>query len=292
MQDRWREEITERARALWTKERRHALFGDKTLALDPVTDAPLLRVLDLLQRDGSMNAGSVRKFMQVAHMLVLLEPPLRDLIAAKPRVRVLDVGCGSSALTLVLAWAFAHRWSHPAEIAGIDRRAVVIEKSRERAEALGLSVRFEQRDAADLGDDRYDAVLALHACDTATDAALAFAVRAEASLIAAAPCCHAELSRAWSDERMAGDLAPIWTSPHLRREAAATMTDALRTTLLRAHGYKTTAMEFVPSEHTPKNTMIRAVRASARDPAAHAEYEALKAALSAPALALERALSA
>lgn len=290
--DRWQEEVIARARAFWTDERRQAWLGGKRPFLDPVDAAPLLRVMGLVQRDGGMQPQAIRKLMQVSHMLVLLEPAFMDLMTEP--MRIVDVGCGSSYLTLALAWTFAHKWQKPAQLRGVDRQAIVIEKSRERAEELALShiVRFDLGDAASLDpSERAHAVIALHACDTATDSALAYAVRAQADLIAAVPCCHVELSRAWADADPNGPLAPLFSSPHLRREAAATITDTLRTTLLRAHGYHTTAMELVPSEHTPKNTMLRARRRSARDDAALAEYVALRDALKAPALAFERALS-
>jgi hypothetical protein len=133
-------------------------------------------------------------------------------------------------------------------------------------------------------------LVALHACDTATDEALALGIGWGAELIAAAPCCQAELARAWAaraaaagaaarDAGGAHPFAPIWGAPHLRREAGATLTDALRALLLRGCGYETTPMEFVASAHTPKNTLLRAVRAGPPDAAAMRAYVALRDAL-------------
>jgi hypothetical protein len=122
-------------------------------------------------------------------------------------------------------------------------------------------------------------LVALHACDTASDEALALGVSWGAELIAAAPCCQAELARRWADLAAAGahgPFAPVWRSPHLRREAGATMTDALRLLLLRGCGYDATAMEFVASGHTPKNTLLRAVRTGIPDREAFAEYASLR----------------
>jgi SAM-dependent methyltransferase len=144
-------------------------------------------------------------------------------------------------------------------------------------------------DADPTGAGPVHAVIALHACDTATCDALALGVALHADLIAVAPCCQAELARAWTalDARgAAGAFAPIWGAPHLRRETAAHLTDAMRTLLLRSAGYDVSALEFVPAEHTPKNTMLRAIKRHAADPAARTAYDALCAATGGAGLAL------
>jgi len=135
-----------------------------------------------------------------------------------------------------------------------------------------------------------DGVVALHACDTATDDAIVLAVSVEAQLCAVAPCCHAELARAWSELAETGSespLAPIFRVPHLRREAAATITDTMRSLLLRGAGYEVWPLEFVPSEHTPKNTLIRAMKRSGADEGALSEYRALVAASGGRTIALD-----
>ncbi len=304
-QRRWAEETTEKARAWFTPERTRHLLGDKRSLLPPVEAAPLLRALGLIQADGSMRPDSVRKYMQVSHMVGLLECGFEDLVARHPVVRVVDAGCGSAYLTLALAWCFEHRWRHPARLVGLDRNAKLIEKVRGLATLAGLeSVRFEVAELSTpdaLGrafpesDGRVHALIALHACDTATDHALAHGVAAGAELLAVAPCCQAELARQWAGlEAPSGPLAPIFASPQLRREAGATFTNALRMLLLRGVGYTVTAAEFVPTEHTPKNTLIRAQRA-APDPSAVrvavAEHAALKASLGGCGIRLEALLA-
>jgi SAM-dependent methyltransferase len=313
MRERWIEEITARAAAFWTPERRRGLLGEARLILPPVEAAPLLRALGLLRGDGSMAPESVRKYMQINHVVGLLEPLLIELARARPVVRVLDVACGSSSLTLLLAWCFANRWSHPAQVVGVDRNAAVIERCRERAPAAGLEelVRFEAATIGELdvgalwarafpggtGGEGVDALFALHACDTATDEALALGVATGAGVIGVVPCCQAELARAWTalaERGVASTFSPVWRAPHLRREAAATMTDALRMLLMRGCGYEVTPMEFVPSEHTPKNTLLRCVR---RGPGPHAEaaldaYVALRSALGGATIRLEELLPA
>jgi SAM-dependent methyltransferase len=305
----WQADFSARAAAYWNDEVTRRLLGDKQLPLMPASAGPLLRALGLVRADASMPPESLRKFMQINHMLVLLEDPLRDLIAMAPTVRLLDAGCGSSYLTYLLAWSFVHRFGHPAEILGIDRNPAVIAKCRERMAMVDLDavLRFETSSIAevDVGglwqrtfgerDPALHGLLSLHACDTATDDALALALRAQAELIAVAPCCQAELARKWSElpgAGIEGAFAPLWSSPHLRRHAGATLTDALRTLLVRGSGYDVTAMEFVPSEHTPKNTLLRARRRRGPDRAALAEYVALKRATGGASIALEGILPA
>lgn len=294
--DRWAAELAARARAYWTPARTAELARGKHLVIPPADAAPLLRALGLVAADASMPPSQVRKYFQINHMVTLLAPGLRELRARHPTVRLLDAGCGRSYLTLLLAWCAKHVWAHPLEVLGVDRNPAVIEEVRRRTRLAQLddSVRFEAGalDSFDVraawgrafGGDAATAVhgvIALHACDTATCDALALGVALGAELIAVAPCCQAELARAWSaldDRGEAGAFAPIWGAPHLRREAAAHITDAMRTLLVRAAGYEVLAMEFVPAEHTAKNTLIRAIKRSAGDVGARAAYEALRTA--------------
>ena len=283
---RWADELTDRARAHWTADRTAQLLGDKTPVLRPAEAAVLLRALGLVRADASMPPDKVRKYFQINHMVAVLGPVLRELRARHPRIRLLDAGCGRSYLTLLLAWCGRHVWDHPIEVLGIDHDPALIAEARRRAELaeLGDVVTLEVGAIAGTDPAAWRAqpihgVVALHACDTATCDALALGISLGADLLAVAPCCQAELARGWAGlaERGAtGPFAPVWRSPHLRREAGADVTDAMRTALLRAAGYDVLAIEFVPAEHTRKNTLIRALRRDAPDPAAHAEYVALR----------------
>lgn len=296
---RWATELAAAARAHWTEERTRALTGGKRLAVLPAEAPLLLRALGLLHRDATMPPPQVRKFLQINHVVRVLEPALAELRARHPVIRIVDAGCGRSYLTLLIAWCARERWRHPIEILGVDRNPDVIAECRRRTALAGLDdvVRFEVASvdevrAADGSAADVHAVLALHACDTATCDAIALGIARRAELIAVAPCCQAELARAWS-ALAAGPgpgagpdaFAPIRRAPHLRREIAAHVTDAMRALLLGAAGYRVTALEFIAAEHTQKNTLLRAVRA-APDPAARAEYEALVAATGGAGLAL------
>jgi SAM-dependent methyltransferase len=310
MRERWIEEIRTRTAARWPEERIRRELGDKQRMLPLVEAAPLLRALNLLDGRGELSRDTRRKYLQIDHMAQLLEVTIKELMREHPVVRILDVACGSSYLTATLAWCFTHRWRHPCRILGVDRNPDVIERSRERAKLARLDdcLRFATASIAELdtaaswreafdeplGQGDVNALFALHACDTATDEALALGVELAAQVIAVAPCCQSELARAWAtlaDGATRGALAPIWASPHLRREAAATMTDALRASLLGTAGYRVTAMAFVPAEHTPKNTMLRARRGDVDAGRARAEYRELKRSLGGAAIRLETLLA-
>ena len=297
--ERWAEAFTATAAAYWTPHRVKSQLGDKQLIMPPVQAAPLLRALGLLHRDASMTPDTLRKYMQINHMVRLLRPFLLGLSDTHGEVRLLDAACGSSYLTLLLAWCFKHVWRRPAWIAGVDRDADLIQKCRGRAELVGLEgmLHFQASRLEDLSlptPGRLNALVSLHACDTATDDALALGVSLEVEFMAAAPCCQVELSRKWealSPDAPANPLAPLFQAPHLRREAAATVTDLMRTLLLRAHGYQVTPMEFVPSEHTPKNTLLRAVRRGAPDQDALQQYMELRRAVGGAGIKLEALLA-
>jgi len=278
--DRWVIELEARARSHWTEARTDELLQGKKVLIRPGDAATLLRALGLLNADASLPPAQVRKYFQINHMVGVLGPAFAELRGRHERIRLLDAGCGRSYLTLLLAWCGEHVWRHPVEVLGVDRNADVIDECRRRTELARLEhvARFEVGAIADDLDTDVHGVIALHACDTATCDAIAVGVARRAELIAVAPCCQAELARGWTelaDGGAPGELSPIWRTPHLRRETAAHVTDAMRMLLLRAAGYDVAAIEFIGSEHTKKNTLIRAMRRAGSDDAARAEYEAM-----------------
>jgi SAM-dependent methyltransferase len=189
---------------------------------------------------------------------------------------VVDLGCGNAYLTLA-----AHRFlaARPggARTVGVELRPELVQRSTDRAARAGLdALSFVAGTIAQAepGLDAVDVVLALHACDTATDEALARAVRWQAPVVLAAPCCHHDLQAQL-------DAAPppygaVTRHAILRERFADVLTDALRACLLRLLGYRVDVVEFVDSRHTPRNALIRAVRTGAAPtPEAVAEYRAL-----------------
>lgn len=307
MREQWRQAFSEKAREYWTDERTRELTGGKDLLVLPAKAPALLRALGLLHRDATMPPPQVSKYLQLNHMLWLMGPPLRELMERFEVLNIIDAGCGGSYLTGALAWCFRNAWDQPARILGVDINAELVEECRRRTKITGLEdvLRYE---AADLhafdetqawtsafgdGVDKTHAVISLHACDTATDDAIALGIRQKAELITVAPCCQAELARGWKelDQRdVDGAFRPIWQTPQLRRTSAAHITDTFRMLLLRAAGYETRVVEFVPSEHTPKNTLIRAMRRRERDDEAVEEYRELRRATGGVGIKLERLL--
>jgi SAM-dependent methyltransferase len=281
----WAARLEERARDHWTPERLAALTGGKRLAVLPNEAPALLRALGLIDTNAAMPPQRVGKYLQINHLVRLVEPAF----AALPELAILDVGCGRSYLTLALAWC-ARRDGKRVSIRGVDRNPDVIEECRRRTELAELDdvVRFEVADVATLDPAGSNAVVALHACDTASCDAIALGVAARAEVIAVAPCCQAELARAWmelGERRVTGGFAAVWNAPHLRREIAADVTDAMRMCLMRAAGYEVTATELVGHEHTKKNTLLRGVRC-VPDAEALTAYDALVAATGGCGLAL------
>ncbi len=303
-------ELPDRARRHWTPGRIERLTAGKQLPLDPITHCCFLHAIGLMNDDSSVTSGQVKKYLQINHMISLIAPPFRALARAMPgkTLTLLDAGCGNSYLSLALAFiaraalrtpsSQIHDWqgaSFAIQVTGIDTNPKVIEQSATRAALLGIEdvMSFQCCPLSEAAlPDRLHAVLALHACDTASDDALALGISRQADVIAVAPCCQAELAQFYKSvpAQAHRDLGLLVNSPNLRREAAATFTDALRLGLLRALGYEATATEFIPSTHTPKNRLLLGERRGRYSQAGLDEYLRFRAATGAPALALERTL--
>jgi SAM-dependent methyltransferase len=199
-----------------------------------------------------------------------------DLPTDRP-LRVVDLGCGNAYLTFAAYRYLSERGE--VDLVGVDLREEARARNSAIAADLGWSdhIRFEAAAIQDAPADRaVDVVLALHACDTATDDALAQAVRWEAPLVLAAPCCHHDLQRQLKGAATPEPYGVLTRHPILRERFADALTDAFRAALLRRVGYRADVIQFVDAEYTPRNTMIRAVRrAGAPDRDAHEEYDEL-----------------
>ena len=298
----------------WTAERVAKITSGRKYEIAPPEDASFLRAIGLLSSNSAMPADAVRKYVQINHMLELLKPSLLDLRGRHKNLAILDAGCGSSYLTFLLAWYLKHKFSETPEqnfiLVGIDTNQRLIEKSRSLAAKLDLEkhMHFEVASTADFKWDamlqrrptiaefkRPQMVVGLHACDTATDEALGLGLANGADILAASPCCQAELAGKWRDlaQSEAGRnhaLAPAFQAPELRRTIAAEMTDMMRVLLLRASGYETTATEFVESRHSPKNRLILAVKRGRYSQEAVDSYLKMKAHLGGCAIRLEALL--
>ena len=267
--------------AVATTERSHDRA--KPRLIDPAE--PFLAELGLTDAQGRVKPSRQDKYRQVEEMLRALDAVVPVAETGDPRpMQVVDLGCGNAYLTFAVYDFLTRRGTRPVQMTGVDVKAQAREHGTAVAERLGWDhdVRFVEGSAAgtELPGSGPDVVLALHACDTATDEALARAVRWGSEVILAAPCCHHDLQR---------QLAAAGPSPApyalltrhgiLRERFTDVLTDALRASLLRLVGYRVEVVEFVGSEHTPRNTLIRAVRTGARPTAGQvAEYEDLVAA--------------
>jgi hypothetical protein len=237
---------------------------------------PFLVELGVMTREGRVKADRFAKFRQVSRFLELVD----DVLGALPtgRLTIVDFGSGKSYLTFALHHLVTAIRGREAEIVGLDLKEDVVAACESLARRLGAEgLRFESGDIAGYrGVERADLVVSLHACDTATDAAIARAVGWQAQVILAVPCCQHELAPQLENAA----LAPVLSRGLLREHFAADVTDAVRAQLLEAVGYDAQVTEFVELEHTPKNVLIRAIRRPGRDRAKALErYLALKAAL-------------
>ncbi|WP_437202317.1 class I SAM-dependent methyltransferase [Planctomicrobium sp. SH664] len=218
---------------------------------------PFLVALDVMLPNGQVRQNRQKKFRQINRYLEIVN----DLVPALPSqgtIRVLDFGCGLSYLTFAVHHLLTVVHQREVQFLGVDQNEHVIQRCREIASQLALggiefsAARIESLPAA----QDLDLAISLHACDTATDLALAQAVGGGARVILAAPCCQHELFTRIE----VGSLSPVLQHGILKERMAALLTDGLRAQALEAAGYRTQVMEFIDLEHTPKNLLIRAVR--------------------------------
>jgi SAM-dependent methyltransferase len=233
----------------------------KRRVLEEGVPNPFLIELGVMDRTGKVRARRYGKFRQLNRFLELVDDVAGELPRDRP-VQVVDFGSGKAYLTFALYQHLRDGLGLDVDVLGLDLKEDVVAACSALAGRLGYEhLRFEAADIAGYGGlDRVDLVLALHACDTATDAALAQAVRWDARVILAVPCCQKELMR-----QIRPDAFPALTEHGLLKERlCALATDALRAKLLELVGYRVQVVEFVDLEHTAKNVLIRATTKSPR----------------------------
>ncbi len=235
-----------------------------------------LEAIGVMTSDGRVKASRQKKFRQINRYLELVEHIIPNL-PSDGRINVVDFGCGKSYLTFALHHLLTQIHGREVSIVGLDRKTDVLAECQQIAERLGLKgLRFEEGDIAafDTTEPVHLAV-SLHACDTATDDAIAQAVRWKSDVILAVPCCQHELAR-----KVASDWLPGMQQFGILQERLATLlTDSLRAQALETVGYRTQVVEFIDMEHTAKNVLIRAVRrdqSTAKQQAAFEQYRQLK----------------
>lgn len=215
----------------------------------------LLKEIGIISADGKLRNDMIRKYNQIDHFVELIAPMLENLGEQKC-INVLDCGCGKSYLSFVLNYYIRDVLKKPCHFIGIDVSSGVIEASRKMAANLGYhNMTFHNTDIRSYSPDRdIHFVISLHACDTATDEALAAAIRFGARAIAAVPCCHRELLGQYS----LSELAPVLKHGILKARIADALTEGMRALFLEGMGYKVSVVEYISPLETPKNLLIRA----------------------------------
>ena len=228
----------------------------KRYILEEGESIPFLQDLGVMTQEGKIVRSKFDKFRQINRFLEFVEDILPKLPTDRP-VRILDFGCGKSYLTFAMYYYLHERKGYEVRMIGLDLKTDVIRRCNDLAVKYGYEhLRFMEGNIADYtGSDQVDMVVTLHACDTATDFALAKAVGWKAKVILSVPCCQHELNRQMENET----LAPLFSYGLIRERMAALVTDALRAEYLKEQGYDTQILEFIDMEHTPKNILIRAV---------------------------------
>ncbi len=234
--------------------------------IPPGLSLGMLQELHILTRDGRMNQDSGRKLKQVRHLYQFIEPLLREIQADHPAITLVDHGAGKSYLGFIIADLFFRQLGGDAHIYSIEARQELVAKSRDLAQRLGFScMSFLGLTVTESMDSNalprtVDIVTALHACDTATDDAIHFALKKQARFIVLIPCCQAEVAAVLRQNKateLAGRaLAELWRHPLHTREFGSQVTNVLRCLQLEAHGYQVSVTELVGWEHSMKNELI------------------------------------
>jgi len=234
----------------------------------PGQSSELLKELHILTRDGKMNQDSRRKLKQINHLYRFIEPLLESIRRERDSVILVDHGAGKSYLGFILYdLFFKPRHDRSSRVFGIETRDDLVERSRDLAQRLGfggmtfLGLSVAESIESEMLPAEVDMVTALHACDTATDDAIRFALKKRARHIVLAPCCQAEVAavlRKNKGKALSNTLAEIWRRPLHTREFGSLVTNVLRCLQLEAHGYHVNVTELVGWEHSLKNELILA----------------------------------
>ena len=232
---------------------------------------PFLREVGIADAKGVIKPSRQDKYKQVEEFLRLLSPTLNAAIEAgqihKPTaqnpLRITDLGCGHAYLTFA-AHQFLMKSGIPVLVTGIDVRPDSRDRNNAIAQNLGISttINFKAEEISNTTADAADVAIALHACDTATDDAIAWAVNGGAKLLLIAPCCHHDIQK--QIESAPEPWGAMTKFGLMKERLGDLLTDSLRAQLLRMVGYRVEVIEFVGGEHTPRNLMIRAVKTDAK----------------------------
>lgn len=235
----------------------------------PTQSVELLKELHILTRDGKLNQDTRRKLKQVYHLVQFIEPLLQEVHTRKNNLSIVDHGAGKSYLGFILNDLFCKLQEKPSTIYSIEVREDLVKKSQELAARLQfanmsfLHLSAEDSLDSDLLPEQIDVVTALHACNTATDDAIRFALTKKVQHVVLVPCCQAEVAatlRKTKAQSLKNELSEIWRHPIHTREFGSHITNVLRCLQLESHGYDVTVTELVGWEHSMKNELIIATQ--------------------------------
>ena len=234
--------------------------------------AALLREIGILTADGKLKNDMIRKYNQIDHYVELVAPMFEQ--DDSDEIVLLDCACGKSYLSFVMNYYLHEVLHRRCRVIGVDIKEHVIDESRAMAKRLGYhNMSFQCADLRVYQPPKnVTAVISLHACDIATDLALATALRARAKYIACVPCCHKELL----DQYTMPGLEPLTRHGVFKARFNDVLTDSMRALKLEAEGYKVSVVEYISPLDTPKNLLIRAVRTGRENRRAKADYEAVR----------------
>lgn len=243
---------------------------EKMRRLDP--KQPYFHALEITDAKGSVTPTGQKKFRQIDKYIEIIESLVRETDLPDDPI-IVDMGSGKGYLTFALYDFLKNNLKKDPSVFGIELRPKLVEFCNNLSKKCGFDkLSFIAQDINVFETERLDMLIALHACDTATDIAIAKGIKSNAKIIVVAPCCHKQLRK---ELNVSNEMQPILRHGILEERQAELLTDGIRALLMEAHGYKTKVFEFISTEHTPKNVMIIGIKSKPRKEA-FAQVEAIK----------------
>ena len=247
--------------------------GGREYVVNPAIAKDLLKEIGILAENGKIKNDKIRKYNQIDYFVELMKDVLDSAAGEDEEIVILDCACGKSYLSFVLNFYLKNILKKKCSFIGVDYSDTVIKASKRMAKNLGYNnMEFIKADLREYTPSKSPtAVISLHACDTATDMAIALGIRTGAKAIVAVPCCHKDILKQYSYK----PFEAITKHGILKARLADTLTDGLRSIYLESRGYKVSLIEYISPLETPKNIMIRAVYTGKKSAAAMEEYRNL-----------------
>jgi len=250
-----------------------AVISDREYFVKPNKAHRLLKVIGIMGDNGKIKNDMIRKYNQIDHFVELLHPLLLTLCKQNETINIVDCACGKSYLSFVLNYYIKEVLGRKCYFTGLDYNGNVISESKKMALELGYNnMTFIETDIMNYVPDRkYNLLLTLHACDTATDKALSFALKHQVNSIVCVPCCHREMN---SQYKLDG-FEDIMKYGVIKSRIAACLTDGMRALYLESYGYEVSIVEYVSPLDTPKNVMIKAFKVKGNNQALTKKFNEL-----------------